>query len=156
MAVKPGMLLLTLGALLACSALALATLPTTCRLSPMQFDRSTSLVSVGEYTVQFGQPDSTISPRTWEGPVRIHNRQSNADCEVLTAGLIDRPLLYFDDRYLALVTFSGSNYSVETIDLAACAESNSSQKVAGPITFRDGRVLANGTPIRELACAVFQ
>lgn len=149
---KRKLILVVLGTEVFCIAFAAATPQKTCQLTPIQFDQRTSTVTTGEFAIHFEQPDSPLSPTVWDGPINIRNRKTDAVCTVQMSGLIDRPLVAFDDRFLVLATFSGSNFRIETVNLSQCTTNFLSDKLTGPVTFTDGRVLANGQPVKGFQC----
>jgi hypothetical protein len=128
----------------------------TCKVTPMSFERTESTIKVRDFTIRLEQPDSSASPTTWEGPVSIQRKNAIAACSVQTLGLIDHPIMSFNDRYLALATYSGSNFRVEVVDLERCEESFATPKLTGPITVEGGRIMANGGPIAGMPCSHFQ
>lgn len=144
--------------LLACIGLGVAscaapTVAQPCAITPFAFSRVDSVLRVGGHVVRFDNPDAP-APTAWEGPVVILDAAGTRRCSVATEGLIAGPLVVHDGRHLVLATFSGSNHQVETIDLARCARFYVSDRLAGPLTVRDGVPLAAGRPVPGFRCAL--
>jgi hypothetical protein len=126
--------------------------PNHCKWLPITFDRNSSLIMAGNFAVTLKGPDAESAPQIWEGPIEIRDRKSDKTCTLSIKGLIDRPLSATNDHLLVLVTSSGSNFILTTLDLLHCTVANVTRKLTGPITFQNGQVLAHGQPVPDFAC----
>jgi hypothetical protein len=123
-----------------------------CRMTPMSFDRQDSTISVGSFQVHLEGGDSNVNPTVWEGPIAVKRNDSGQKCALDLDQLIDRPFAAYANHILVVVTTSGSNFRLITIDLKNCNILNTTANLSGPIMLRNGRPLADGRAIAGFPC----
>ena len=135
-----------------CGVSCIASANPACVATTMTFEAAESLLHLGNFEIRMEGAEPKAPPSLWEGPLTIRNLVNGGLCLAQPDGLITGPVVAFDERFLVISTTSGSNYTLETIDLNTCVITANSGKYSSPVVFSKPRFLVKGAPVAVLPC----
>ncbi|HCE09621.1 MAG TPA: hypothetical protein DEQ40_13675 [Oxalobacteraceae bacterium] len=100
-------------------------------------------VSAGKLTIDLGQGDDAMAPRSWQGPIAIA-QSGGTSCTVDSdVSILERPIYLDGKSHLLVTTYSGSNRVVFAIDATTCRVLWRSKPFVGSVRLKAG-VLQTG------------
>lgn len=114
-----------------------------CKLEILAPAETTALA--GDRRVSLGDSDSPTSPHAWLGPLQF------GQCS-LEMGIIEAPLVYVAPNFLYVASYSGSNRTLQLVDLDHCAVKWTSKRFTGKVVVQRQAIVLGGVKVPLKAC----